>query len=178
MRRTLPAVLLVAAVATAADKPVEVKLGKLTAVAPADWKAEKPNNRLRSYQFKLPSPDKDLADAEVIVMPESNPDPAKSFPRWKESYIPPDGKKLDDVARESKFEVGPATVHVLDVSGTWKYRERPFDPKSKEEMRPEYRTVWVIVAARDEATHVRLSGPEKVVGKHYPAFEKWIKGAK
>jgi hypothetical protein len=178
MHRTLPAVLLLAAVVAAADKPVAVKLGKLTVVAPADWKSEKPDNRLRSYQFKLPSAEPGLADAEVSVYPQSSPDPAKYFPRWKESYTPPDGKKLDDVAKESKFDVGPATVHVLDVSGTWKYRERPFDPKSKEEMRPEYRTVWLIVVVKDEATHVRLSGPEKVVAKHYPAFEKWIKSAK
>ena len=64
------------------------------------------------------------------------------------------------------------------ISGTWKFRERPRDPKSKEEVKPEYRAVWAIVLQGEEATHVRFSGPEKVVAKHHPAFEKWIKSAK
>lgn len=29
-----------------------------------------------------------------------------------------------------------------------------------------------------EATHLRLSGPQKAVEKHYPAFEKWLKSIK
>ena len=155
-----------------ADPPT-VKFGQLSAEVPKDWKAEKPANRLRSHQFKLPSGDKGLADAELYAMPQSDPNPDKSFPRWKASFVPPDG-----ATKVSKFEVNGATVHVLDVSGTWKYRERPFDPKSKEELRPEYRAVWAVVVTGDEATHLRLSGPQAVVEKHYPAFEKWLKSMK
>ena len=40
-----------------------------------------------------------------------------------------------------------------------KYKERPFDPKSKEEIKEDYRVVWVIVTEKDETTHLRLSGP-------------------
>jgi hypothetical protein len=179
--RTLPAaaaVLLIARAIAADPAPVVVKFGKLSAEVPKDWKSEKPNNRLRSHQFRLPSGTEGVADAELYVMPESPPDPDKSFPRWKASFVPPDGKDLDDVAKVSKFEVNGATVHLLDVSGTWKYRERPFDPKSKEELRPDYRAVWAIVVTGDEATHLRLSGPRAAVEKHYPAFEKWLKSMK
>src|SRR5947209_10928759 len=111
---TLPsaAAALCAALAVAADPaPVVVKFGKLSAEVPKDWKGEKPNNRLRSHQFRLPSGMEGVADAELYVMPESNPDPDKSFPRWKASFAPPDGKTLDDVAKASKFEVNGATVH-------------------------------------------------------------------
>jgi hypothetical protein len=176
--RVLPAAagLLFAVTAVAADpEPVVVKFGKLSAEVPKDWKSEKPDNRLRSHQFRLVSSEGGMADAELTVMPESNPDPEKSFPRWKASFAPPEGKTLDDVAKVSRFEVNGATVHLLDVSGTWKYRERPFDPKSKEELRPDYRAVWAVVVTGDEATHLRLSGPRGVVEKHYPAFETWLK---
>jgi hypothetical protein len=161
--------LFVALPAVAADP---IKVGTLSAPAPADWKAEKPTNRLRSYQFKLPGE----PPAEVIVMPDSNPDPAKSFPRWKESFVPPDDGGA--VGKESKFESAGATVHVLDAAGTWKYKERPFDPKSKEELREGYRVVWVIVAEKESATHVRLSGPKEVVDRHYPAFRAWVMALK
>jgi hypothetical protein len=170
--------LLCPGVALAADAPKAVKFGPLSAAPPAEWKSEKPANRLRSHQFKLASGDEALADAEVIVMPESKPKPDLVFPGWKSQFTPPDGKTIEEVAKESTLEVAGATLHILDVSGTWKYKERPFDPKSKLESKPEYRAIWVIVATKEEATHVRLSGPEKVVEKHKKAFDGWLKAMK
>jgi hypothetical protein len=163
--------------APADDKGTAVKVNKMTAPAPAGWKAEKPANRLRSYQFKLPGA-ADRGAAELVVMPESSPDVAKNFPRWKAQFVPPEGKTADDISRTKKLDVPGAAVDVLDVTGTWKYKERPFDPKSKEELRDDYRVVWVVVADRDEAAHLRLSGPRETVDKHYAAFETWVKSLK
>jgi hypothetical protein len=175
--RTTAAALLLAAVASAADPtPVVVKFDKLSAPVPATWKSVRPANRLRSHQFELSSGHKDVPAAEVYVMPDSNPDPAKSFPKWKASFVPPEGKTIDDAAKVSKFTVNGATVEQLDVSGTWKYK--PFPMSRKEELRPNYRAVWAIVATKDGATHVRLSGPTPVVAKYYPAFEAWLKSMK
>ena len=166
-----------AAVGTAADeKPVVVKFGKLSATAPATWKSEKPATRLRSHQFKVPSGEEGVADAEVTVSPDFDPKPEKNFPKWKDSITPPDGKTIDDVAKVTKYEVSGSTVHVLDATGTWKYK--PFPMAKKEELRPDYRVVWLIIAKDDDATHVRFSGPEAVVKKHHAAFEKWIRSAK
>lgn len=173
--------LLAAAVAAAGSaqpkaEPVKV-VGKLAAPAPAEWKPEKVANRLRSHQFKLPGVD-GMPDGEVIVMPDSSPDTAKNFPRWKTQFVPPEGKTADDLGKTGKFDAGGAAVSVLDVSGTWKFKERPFDPKSKEEVRENYRVVWAVVTFKDDCTHVRLSGPEPVVAKYYPGFEKWLKALK
>ena len=163
--------------AGADDKGTVVKVNKMTATAPADWKSEKPANRLRSYQFKLPGAN-DRGDAEVVVMPESSPDVEKNFPRWKAQFVPPEGKTADDISKTAKWDVPGATVNVLDVSGTWKYKERPFDPKSKEELKDDHRVIWVVVSDKDETTHVRLSGPREAVEKHAAAFEKWVKSLK
>jgi hypothetical protein len=169
----------VTALSQAADpKPVVVKFGKLSAEVPTDWKSEKPNNRLRSHQFKLLSPIKDTPDAEVSVMPESDPNPEKYFPRWKAMFVPPEGKTVEDLSKVKKETVGTVVLHTLDVTGDWKYKERPFDPKSKEELRSNYRVIWAIVVTGDEASHVRLNGPMAVVEKHQPAFEKWLKSIK
>ncbi|MBA4067271.1 MAG: hypothetical protein C0501_26900 [Isosphaera sp.] len=162
--------------AAAQDKGTEVKLNKLKGTTPADWVKEKPANLLRSYQFKLPGA-KGAADAEVAVFPESHPNPDKSLPRWKAQFVPPEGKTVDDIGRLAKWEVKGAAVTVFDVTGgTWKYKERPQDPASKEQLMDNYRVVWVIVAEEDEATHVRLSGPVASVEKHFKAFEGWVKG--
>ncbi len=182
MRTLLGLVTLAAGVSLAAaddkDKPVVVKVSGLSAPAPKEWKSEKPSNNLRSYQFRLPGADGEV-DGEITVMPQSDPKAEKVFPRWKAQFIPPDGKAIDDVSKVSKVEgVKGARIDVLDVSGTWKYKAAPFDPKSKEVLLEDYRVVWVIVATEEEATHIRLSGQQRTVEKYYPGFEKWLKALK
>lgn len=155
-----------------------VAFGKLKATTPGTWVSEKPANRLRSHQFKLPSGDKDYPDAELIVLPEGNKDPEKMFPGWKKQFAPPDGKTLDEMTKTETLTVGSAKVHVLDVTGTWSFKERPQDPKSKLEIRPEFRAVWMIVVVGDDAWHIRFSGPEQIVLKHHKDVMAWIKSLK
>src|SRR5262245_65731688 len=117
--------------AQAGQKGTEVKIGSLKAVTPADWESEKPANLLRSYQFKLPGAE-DFPRPQLVIFPQSNPDPEKNFPRWKAQIIPPEGKTIDDVSKTGKWDVPGATVTYLDMTGTWKYKDAPQDPKSKE----------------------------------------------
>ncbi len=164
---------------TPAAKPVAVAVGPLKNTAPAAWKSEKAANLLRSHQFKLPAKDPTLPAAEVVVYPEASPKFDAKFDEWKATIIPPDGKTIDDVAKVTKEDLpGKAVAHRLDVSGTWKYRERPKDPKSKEELRSGTRVVWLVVTHTDGATHVRLSGPSEVVAEHVKGFDEWVKGLK
>jgi hypothetical protein len=159
------------------EKGAPIKVGKLTAPAPADWKKEKPANLLRSYQFNLPG-EKDHPDASVVIFPESHPSAEKSFPRWKAQFIPPEGKTIADISTTGNWEVTGATATYLDMTGTWKYKDRPQDPKSKEMLLDDHRVIWVIIAEKEEATHIRLSGPAVSVEKHYKAFESWVKSLK
>ena len=172
--RAFLAMLLISAGVQAADTPVTVTLSGLTAKVPDGWKSEKPDNLLRSYQFKLATPDKDHADAEVIVMPESSKDVAKNFNKWTGQYTPPDDKKTEVVSTATTFEQAGATFHTLDVSGTWKYRERPNDAKT-EKILPEFRTIWVMVIASGETTHLRFSGHVSAVEKHEKDFAAFLK---
>lgn len=182
MRRSLSGLLLLLGLTFAlADdsSPPLIMINKLKAAAPASWKAEKPANRLRSYQFKLSGATAADPAGELYVMPNSNPDHTKYFPRWKSDFVVPEGKSIDDMSRTSQFEIaGGTTVHILDIQGTWRYKERPFDPRSKVEERPGSRVVWAVVAGPDEATHLRMSGPAPVINKHYDSFISWLKSLK
>lgn len=160
------------------EKPVVVKFLNLTATAPANWKSEKPSNLLRSHQFKIASGEPNLADAEIAIYKEGSPKFDQKFAEWKATFNAPEGKTVDDLAKIFKMELTGATGHVLDMTGTWRYRERPRDPRSKEEIKPDYRAVWVVVIQGEECTHIRFSGPKSVVEKNYPAFEQWLKSAK
>jgi len=166
-----------AAPALAAD-PAPVKVNDQSAVPPADWKSEKPSNRLRSHQFKLPSGVKDVADAELAIYPQSSPDPKRNHPRWLATFIPPDGKTIEEASKVTTAEQPGAKLTTLVVTGTWKYKERPQDPRSKEELRAEWRVIWVIVAGKEEAAHVRLAGPVAVVERHKKALDAWLKALK
>jgi hypothetical protein len=157
------------------DKGTLVKVGTLTATTPSDWKKEKPANLFRSYQFKLPGA-KDLADAEVILYPDVNPSSEKMFSTWKAQFVPPEGKAIDDISKTGKWGMIGASAEFLDITGTWKYKDRPQDTKVM--LLDDYRVVWVIVAEGDGATHIRLSGPTASVDKQFKAFESWVKSLK
>ncbi len=176
--RSIACSLLIASFAVAEDKGTPVKLSGLAATAPADWKSEKPANRLRSFQFKLASGDKDYADAEVAIFPESSPDNAKNVERWKATFVAPDGMTIEEASKVGTLVIGKAKVATLDVSGTWKFKERPQDPKSKEMLLADYRAIWVVIETPDETTHVRLSGPGVIVEKHKKDFEAFLKSLK
>jgi hypothetical protein len=163
--------------AKADEKAAVVKLDKLSAAAPAAWKHEKPANRLRKYQFKLPGA-KDHPEAILTISGEGKPGPEKNFPGWKASFDPPEGKTVDDISRTAKWDVKGATVNVLDMTGTWKYKEAPFDPKSKLMILDDWRVIWVVFDEKDETHHFRLSGPSVTVAAHAADFEKWVKSFK
>jgi hypothetical protein len=165
------------------EKPVVVKLAKLSAPAPAEWKNEKPANRLRKYQFKLPGA-KDHPDAELTISGESRPGTEKNFPAWKATFEAPEGKTVDDISKTAQWPLPNGVAHVLDITGTWRYKERPFDPKSKLMILDDWRVIWVVVEEKDaqgeilEAHHFRLSGPSVTVAEHAAKFEQWIKSFK
>lgn len=164
--------LLFLAFAVAADGPV-VKVGTRSAPAPAGWEAVKPANRLRSHQFKLPPAEAGGPAGEFVVLPDSQANPDKVFPGWAATVVPDDdGIPPEENAKRSKTERDGLTLHWLDAAGTWKYRE--FPQAKKEEQRPGWRVVWVIVVEGGSATHLRLSGPAAVVEKQLPAFDKWL----
>lgn len=159
-------------IALVADGPV-VKVGSRSAAVPVEWKVEKPANRLRSHQLRLPPVEPDGKPGELVVLPDSDPNPDKLFPRWAITVVPDDdGIPPEENAKRSKVEAGGLTLHRLDAAGTWKYRD--FPQSKKEELRPGWRVVWIVAVEKGEATHLRLSGPAATVEKQLPAFNKWL----
>jgi hypothetical protein len=169
-----------AAVVFAADegKGTVVELGNLKSRAPASWKEEEPQNRMRLAQFRLPKVDGDKRDAEVIIFRGIGGSAEANVNRWKNQFIPPEGKTLDDVAKVSKMKVGDADVTYLDVHGTYKFKAQPFNPNAKEERLPDYRLVGVVFDTKEAPYHIRLVGPAKTVAHYKAGFDSWLKGFK
>ncbi|MFL5243840.1 MAG: hypothetical protein ACJ8FY_17195 [Gemmataceae bacterium] len=176
----LPALLLQAADDKKKDGTA-VELDGLKSKAPADWKTEPTTNQMRAYQFKLPNAKDEKANAELIIFyfgPGGGGSAEENVKRWKGMMAPPQGKKIDDVAKVDKFKVGDVAVTYLDVEGTYLAKERPFDPNSKVEKKPDYRMLGVVFESPKGPYFMRVTGPAKTVAEQKKAFDGWLKNFK
>jgi hypothetical protein len=158
-----------------------VEIDGLKSTAPADWKSEEVNSRFRTHHFRIPKVEDDKADAELTIFffgTGSGGSADANLKRWKAMFIPPEDKKIDDVAKVENFKVGNVNVTYLDVQGTYKFKERPFDPASKEELRPDYRMLGVVFESPKGPYFMRLVGPAKTVTHNKKAFDEWLKAFK
>jgi hypothetical protein len=155
---------------------VVVNLDGLKSETPGNWIVEKPANRLRSHQFRLPAVGEDTADAELAILPNVQGTAEQNIQRWKETFVPPSGKTLKEVSKVEKFTtVGKASAVMLDVHGTYLYKDRPFDPTAKVDVRPGYRMLTVILETKENIHQIRLTGPYKTVERYKKSFEDWVR---
>ena len=159
-----------------------VELGGLKSKTPEAWKSQKPSNKLRLYQFAVPKVEGDKEDAELVVFffgAGGGGSTDDNLKRWKGQFIAPEGKTIDDASKVEKFKVGKeADVVYLDISGTFKYKNPPFDPKAKEERKENFRRFGVIFDTDKGAYFITLTGPAKTMAKSKDAFDGWIKAFK
>jgi hypothetical protein len=155
-------------------KGTVVDLDGLQARTPAAWVEEEPSNAMRLAQFRLPRVQGDDHDAELVIFKGIGGSAKSNIERWKTFFLPPEGKTIDEVAKVTEIKMGGTTVPFLDVQGTYKYKERPFDPNAKEELRPDYRMLGVAFDGPKNPYHIRVVGPAKTVEHYKPAFEEWL----
>jgi hypothetical protein len=159
-------------------KGTTVDLGGVKSQTPASWKEEAPSNRMRLIQFVLPKAKGDNKDAELVIFKDIGGTTKDNVERWKKQFVPPKGKKIDDVAKVNEIKVGDAEVTYLDVSGTYLYKARPFDPNAKTEEMPNYRMLGVVFETKKGVYHIRLVGPAATVEQYKKGFDEWLKAFK
>jgi hypothetical protein len=160
------------ATACAADKESVVEIDGLKSKAPADWKEEPPANRMRYAQFKV-------GDAELVIFKGLGGGAKQNITRWKGQFEPPEGKTIDDVAKVEEFKFGGASpAAYLDISGTYKFKNPPFDPNAKEERKPNYRMLAIYIDGKNDVFQIKLTGPAKTVDAQKKAFDEWVKAFK
>jgi hypothetical protein len=159
-------------------KGVVVDLDDLKSTAPVDWKEEAPSNRMRFKQFRLPKKGDEKHDAELIIFRNISGTAKENVKRWKDQFTPPEGKTIDDVAKVEEMKVSGAELTYLDVSGTYTFKTRPFDPGDKGERRPNYRMLAVQFDAPKNVYHIKLTGPAKTVEAYKNGFDEWVKNFK
>ena len=169
---------------TAADgdkekrKGVVVALDDVKSTTPGDWKEEEPANRMRFMQFRLPKKGDDKEDAELIIFQRLGGGSKANVDRWKGQFLPPEGKKIDEVAEVKEIKIGDRPATYLDVQGTYLFNPQPFNPRSKPEKRPNYRMLALYFEGPKEPYQIKLTGPAKTVEAYKKGFDEWLKNFK
>jgi hypothetical protein len=158
-----------------------VALDGLESRAPADWQEEPPTNRTRIKQFRLSPIGDDKDNAEVVIFyfgEGQGGSAADNINRWKGFFVPPEGKKIDDVAKVQKLKVGDVAVTYLDIYGTYSFKFPPFSPSAKTTLRPNYRMLGVVFESKKGPYFIRMVGPADTVAQYKKGFDEWLKGFK
>lgn len=169
---------------TAADgdkdkgKGVAVNLDGLKSTTPGDWKEEEPANRMRFMQFRLLKKGDDKEDAELVIFQKLGGGSKANIERWKGQFVPPEGKKIDDVAEVKEIKLGDRPATYLDVQGTYKFNPQPFNPRSKTENKPHYRMLAIYFEGAKDPYQIKLTGPAKTVESYKKGFDEWLKNFK
>jgi hypothetical protein len=161
---------------TAQERGEVVELGKLKSRVPADWARERPDDpsSYRQYRLEAVGGDKDDARLTIDFLGKGSSDSAeKQVQRWKALFLPPQGKKLDAVAKVRKLNVRGAAVTYLDVRGD--YKGIPGNPDTP---RQNYRLLGVYFATPQGPYVIRLFGPAETVEYYRQEFEDWVKAFK
>jgi hypothetical protein len=169
--------LLVGAPGRADDKGTAVEIDGKKSTTPAEWKKETPASNLRYAQFKLPKVKDDKQDAELVIF-KGIPDTVKgNIERWQGDFLPPKGKKAEDISKVSEVKLGGKDATYVDIKGTYLYKTRPRDPNEKAQERPDYRLLGVVYEG-DAKYQIRLIGPAATVEHYKKGFDEWVKGFK
>jgi hypothetical protein len=163
--------------AAGADDKKDFEIDGLKSAVPASWKAEKPSNRLRYAQFRLPRAEGDSADADLSVFRNISGTTEQNVARWKGQFLPPKGKSIDDVSKVTKKKVSGREVVYFEVEGIY-LDGPPMLPASRKTKRPDYRMIAVQFDGPKNVWHFKLIGPAKTVAKHKKEFDNWLESFK
>jgi hypothetical protein len=158
-------------------KGSEVELDGLRSQAPAEWKEERPTSEMRLTQFRLPRQKGDEQDAELVIFQRIGGTAEQNVKRWKGQFEPPEGKKIDDVAKVRTFTAGGASVTYLDVQGTFS-NAMPGAPRESGKKLPNYRMLAAQFDGEHNIYHIKLTGPARTVEHYKAGFDKWLENFK
>jgi hypothetical protein len=163
--------------ALAADKGTVVEFDDLKSTTPASWKEDKNLKPLRFMQFVVPRAKGDEADGDLSIFKGLGGSMKQNLERWRGQFLPPEGKKADDIAKVEEFKVSGRDVMYVDIQGTY-LDGPPMLPAAQKKKKPGYRMLAVHFDGADNAYHVKLIGPAKTVAEAKKGFDEWLKGFK
>jgi hypothetical protein len=157
------------------DGTISLAGGKIVLKAPADWKATPPKNSIVQFEFAAPRDSKPESQARITIMGAGGPI-AQNIDRWYSQFEQADGSSTKDKAKVEKFDAAGQTVHLVEISGTFKDSSGgPFQRAAV--VRENYRMLGAIIETKELGQHfVKITGPAATVEKLKEGFRKMLEG--
>lgn len=152
---------------------------------PQDWVSSPPSTNMRAAQFALPAePGGDAPELVVSFFGEGQGgDAASNLERWIGMIGGPDGKPATGQAKREARKVGPFTVSMVTVDGS-------YDPRSGMGMsggmagahgagpKPDYRLWGAVVEGPGGPWFFKATGPRAALQKAEPALKSLVASVK
>ena len=134
---------------------------------PEGWSRQKPANRMRKAQFKLPRAENDQHDGELTVIPAFGGMEA-NLQRWRAQF------KEGPEPLINNRKVSGLDVSIVQIDGTYLYKARPMDPAETAQERSDYRVLAAIVQAPGGQLFFKSFGPRSTMEKWQEAFTDMV----
>jgi hypothetical protein len=166
--------------ALADDKGIVVEFDNLKSTTPASWKEDRTKRPLRHMTFVVPRAKGDEADGDLAIFKGLGGSKMQNLDRWKGQFLPPEGKKADDIAKVEEIKIAGRDAMYVDIEGIY-LEGPPMAPAAQKKKKPGYRMLAIHLdgPGKDEDVyHVKLIGPAKTVAEAKKGFDEWLKGFK
>ena len=156
--------------ATAADAGRTIRMGSFRLTVPEAWKPKQPRSRIIAYEFSVKPAEGDRQPGRITIMAAGG-SVEQNLERWYSQFTQPDGRPTKEVAKVEKRKIAGQPVYLVDISGTYLDRPRPFGPGVE---RKNYRMLAAIIVTREGQIFVKFYGPQRTVAEQAEAFRRAI----
>jgi hypothetical protein len=153
------------------DEKITLAEGKLTLSVPGAWEKKEPSVRIIEAEYAVPAAEGDKNPGRLTIMAAGG-SVEQNIERWIGQFSQPGGKNTKDLAKTEEAKVDGQTVHLVDISGTFKDQRGPFAPATVYE---DYRMLGAIISTENAGRYfVKLYGPKNTIAGSEEAFKKMI----
>lgn len=150
---------------------------------PAEWKKRERRNNIIEVEFAVlerePKEGEKVEEipAGRLTLSSSGGTVDQNMRRWIGQFRLGHDSDGEDAVEQEVIEIEGATLHMLDISGT--YFDSPRGPLGPKIERPDYRMLGAIIEIEDGPLYfVKFYGPEKLIEAHAKAFQTGVRGVK
>ncbi|MCR9165084.1 MAG: hypothetical protein ACE37F_21570 [Nannocystaceae bacterium] len=145
---------------TPSGEVTQETLAEFKVAVPKEWEKGQPSGMMRMAQWVVPGPG---GDAELVVYRFKGGAGGvdANMARWKGQFTAPEGKSIDDLAKQDEKTVGALTLHTLDVTGHYTAAMMP--GASEKHDKPDHRMLAAIVEGSGDPLFFKATGPAKTL---------------
>lgn len=140
---------------------------------PPGWVSEVPANPVRRAQLRVPGPG---GEGECVVSyfgPGQGGDPMANAERWASQFVQEDGSPAGPTMKTSTIKVGPISVLLVEVKGTFLSGSGMGMPGVQE--KPGSMLLGAVAEGPDANWFFKFTGPEKTIEAQRGAFDKMVR---